>query len=111
MEILQTILTDIWEHINSSIDWVIVLLVISSGYVLGRIDFTRKLLFKSQTLRVIAVSLGVTLIYAIFTVVPAGKYIASYFIAFGFHTVIIKWIDRRVNRSTNPSPPPPPDDD
>ena len=95
---METILTDVWSHIQEAINWVIVLLVISSGY-LGRNQLFRTLTkITSQTARVVIISLIVTVGYTFFAKISASVFIASYFFAFGFHTVIIKFVERKINQ-------------
>ena len=96
MEFIITVLTDIWNHINESIDWIIFLMVIASGYAIRSFA-----LFKNipKTRKVIFISLIVTLIYGFIQKIDPGVYVASYFLAFGFHTVLIKWLDSKILKS------------
>lgn len=94
---MELVLTDIWAHLKDTIDFTIVCIVIASGYLLarGRVGFA---FFGriSQTLRVILISLPLTLAYGLSRDVDFGTMVASYFISFGFHSVVLKFIDKLV---------------
>lgn len=84
-------LNDIWTNIQPMINWVVFVLVIASGYFIRATPILKKC---STTLKVLIFSLIVTVIYAISTKLNVGIFIASYFIAFGFHSAILKLIER-----------------
>jgi hypothetical protein len=85
-------LDQIFNQILPVIDWVVFFLVITSGYLVRGIK-TPKIKKYSTIGKVLVCSLVVSILYSIFAGVNPGKFIASYFIAFGFHTVIIKKIE------------------
>jgi hypothetical protein len=94
-------LNDIWNHILPLIDWVVFLLVIASGYFIRVTPLLENL---STTKKVLIFSLIITIIYTIAAGVDIGVYVASYFLAFGFHSAIIKMIERMFyNPKTNQS--------
>ena len=84
-------LNDIWTNLLPMINWVIFVLVIASGYF---IRVTPMLKNFSKTLKVLIFSLIISLSYAIFEKINPGVFIASYFAAFGFHSAILKLIER-----------------
>lgn len=84
-------LNDIWNNIQPMINWVVFVLVIASGYFIRATPILKKC---STTLKVLIFSLVVTVIYAVSTKLNIGVFIASYFIAFGFHSAILKLIER-----------------
>lgn len=84
-------LNDIWNYLLPMINWVVFVLVIASGYFIRATPILKKC---STTLKVLVFSLVVTVIYAISTKVNVGVYVASYFLAFGFHSAIIKMVER-----------------
>jgi hypothetical protein len=106
MNLLNRVLTDIWEHLYATIDFTIVVVVIASGYILARNPITRAILNKSKTFRVAVVSLFVGGLYSYFAGIDVGVFIASWVFAFGFHTIAIKWIDNKF-KTTNPEIKPP----
>jgi len=92
-----TILTDIWTQINTSIDVVLMITIIAVGYIFGRTALASALFPKwHTTAKVLIVAVPVTILYTYFQKVAPGIAIASFFIAFGFHTVVLKYIDRFV---------------
>lgn len=91
------LLNDVWQHLLLVINWVIFLLVIASGYF---VRVTPILKNHSTTIKVLFFSSSVTILYAILTKVDAGTFIASYFIAFGFHSAILKVIERFLNKQS-----------
>lgn len=83
-------LNDIWNYILPMIDWVVFSLVIASGYFIRATPILKKY---STTLKVLLFSLVISLSYAVFEKINPGVFIASYFIAFGFHSAILKLIE------------------
>ena len=97
-----TIFTDIWNHINSSINWTVVLLVVTAGYVARQkwmIDLTK---INNKTKRIVLISLMVVSAYSMVGKLKPEMVIASYFFAFGFHAVLLKilehWLGKQVNK-------------
>lgn len=84
-------INDVWNNIQPMINWVVFVLVIASGYFIRATPILKKC---STTLKVLIFSLIVTVIYAISTKLNIGVFIASYFIAFGFHSAILKLLER-----------------
>ncbi|AUC13837.1 hypothetical protein BTO06_01130 [Tenacibaculum sp. SZ-18] len=85
--------TELVDSVISNINVMIVLLVITSGWFVHKVPIV---FVKSKTLKIIVFSLIVTIPYAISLKVGLGKYIASYWIAFGFHTTILKFLERYI---------------
>lgn len=84
-------LNDVWQHLLPMINWVVFVLVIASGYFIRATPILKKW---STTTKVLVFSLMITLIYSIATKVDVGVFVASYFLAFGFHSVILKMLER-----------------
>lgn len=84
-------LNDIWNTILPMIDWVVFALVIASGYFIRVTPILKKC---SITVKVLVVSSVVTGIYAISTGLNLGIWIASFFLAFGFHSAVLKLLER-----------------
>ena len=91
------LLNEIWQHINPLIDWVVFALVIALGYLVKVANLLTSVLPKhSNTLKILVFSLIVTVLYSYFQGISVGKFIASYFLAFGFHSAILKLIERKL---------------
>ena len=84
-------LNDIWTNLLPMINWVIFVLVIASGYFIRATPILKNC---SKTLKVLIFSLIISVSYAVFEKINPGVFIASYFIAFGFHNAILKLIER-----------------
>lgn len=84
-------LNDIWTNLLPMINWVIFILVIASGYFIRATPILKNC---SKTLKVLIFSLIISVSYAVFEKINPGVFIASYFIAFGFHSAILKLIER-----------------
>ena len=84
------IFNDVWNNINSLLDWGIIIIVWASGY---GITLFKGLKAISKTVRVLIVSVIFTAFYAFSRGSDIGITIVSYVFAFGFHTLILKWIE------------------
>jgi hypothetical protein len=89
-------LNDIWTNLLPVINWVVFIIVIASGYFIRATPILKKC---STTLKVLIFSLVISLSYAVFERLNPGVFIASYFIAFGFHSAILKLIERFFTKS------------
>lgn len=89
-------LNDIWTDLLPMINWVIFVLVIASGYFIRATPILKKC---STTLKILIFSLITSVSYAVFEKINPGVFIASYFIAFGFHSAILKLIERFFTKS------------
>ncbi len=89
-----TIFNDIWSSINENIEWAIVIIVWAGGYGIRLLKILPKW---STTIKVALASLLLTVIYALVEKTPIGLALVSYVFAFGFHTLVIKWIDRKIS--------------
>ena len=91
------LLNEIWQHINPLIDWMVFALVIALGYLVKVANLLTGILPEySNTLKILLFSLIVTVLYSYFQGISGGKFIASYFLAFGFHSAILKLIERKL---------------
>lgn len=86
-------LNDIWTNLQPMINWVVFVLVIASGYFIRVTPILEKC---STTLKVLIFSLVISVSYAVFEKLNPGMFIASYFIAFGFHSAILKLLERAI---------------
>ena len=93
MDLVTTIFADIWTHINEGVNWIVFLLVIASGYASRSISLFNDV---KKITKVLVFSFVSTFIFAIYAKVDPGTYIASYFLAFGFHTVLMRWMDSKL---------------
>jgi len=100
LELTTSFFQDVYNYIMPLIDWMVFALVIASGYF---VRVTKLLPKKSTTTKVLLSSLFVTVLYTLVQGVPWGMFIASYFLAFGFHSSIIKLIERKVSGNKNSS--------
>ena len=90
------IFNDIWNNINNLLDWGIIIIVWGSGY--GILLF-RRLKKISKTIRVLIASFVLTAVYVFANNSDVGVSIVSYVFAFGFHTIALKWVDRKILRN------------
>lgn len=81
---------NIFNLILSKIDIAVFLLVIASGYFIRAVP-----IFKSQTLNVLFISLLVVSIYVFFSKTKLDVVVLTYFATVGFHSLIIKLIERK----------------
>jgi len=84
-------LNDVWQHLLPMINWVVFVLVIASGYFIRATPMLKRW---CTTLKVLVFSLIVTVIYAVSVKLNLGVFVASYFLAFGFHSAILKMLER-----------------
>lgn len=93
---LIKVVSDIYNYLIPIIDWMVFILVIAIGYLVRGANLLPKW---SNTLKIFVFSFVVTLSYSYFSEVNMGKFIASYFLAFGFHSAILKIIERKISNS------------
>ena len=93
---IMNFINDIWTNLLPMINWVVFILVIASGYFIRATPILKKC---STTLKVLIFSLVISISYAVFEKLNPGVFIASYFIAFGFHSAILKLIERFFTKS------------
>ena len=89
---------DIWNEIMPNINWAIFILVIASGYFVRVTPILNRC---STTLKVLIFSLSITVLYGFASNINLGVFIVSYFSAFGFHSAIIKLIERYIKNKIN----------
>jgi ABC-type transport system involved in cytochrome bd biosynthesis fused ATPase/permease subunit len=73
------------------INWMVFGLVIVSGWFITSVKFCGRC---GKTFKVMVISLIVTGFYAYSYKLHLGKYVASWFMAFGVHTTIIKFLQQ-----------------
>jgi len=84
-----------WNAINENINFIVVLIVITAGYMVRWINI---LPYWNKTLKIAIIGLVVSLIYILIEGVSASQWLVSYFVAFGFHSLILKkLIDEPLN--------------
>lgn len=93
MELLNNFINQVYNFIMPLIDWMVFLLVLASGYF---VRVTKVLPKLSKTLKILVFSLIVTILYSFASGVEPGIFIASYFIAFGFHSAVLKMFERKI---------------
>lgn len=84
--------TEILTQIQGSINWIVFALVIASGYFVRATPILKK---HSTTSKLLLFSFVTVALYVYFAKVDVAVAIASYFITVGFHTLIIKQLERR----------------
>jgi hypothetical protein len=84
-------LNDIWNYLLPMIDWVVFALVIASGYFIRATPILKSL---DTTVQVLIISTIVTGIYALTAGLNLGIWVASFFLAFGFHSAVLKLLER-----------------
>ena len=89
------IFQEIKDYIIPFIDWIVFLLVITSGYVIRATKLFPKV---STTLKVLITALVVTVSYSVSVDVKLGVFIASFFLAFGFHGAVLKLLELLFNK-------------
>jgi hypothetical protein len=92
------IIGDIWKEISENLSFMIVLIVVATGYMVRWL----KILVKWNTVLKLALfSLVTSVIYTLLNGnVDWGIWFASYFCAFGMHTVIIRWFEDKTGLKT-----------
>lgn len=92
-----TILTDLWNQLAASVDLVLVVVIIACGYLVGRAGLLGRAFSNLRnTYKVLIVAVPVTVAYTILQGVAPGVAVATFFVAFGFHGVVLKFIDKWV---------------
>jgi len=82
------------EFLNSfCVNWIIVLLVFIVGYLSRLIPLV---VIKTNRLQIVILTIVFTITYTIIFKVPIVVAITSYLLAFGFHSSLIKLIERYV---------------
>lgn len=95
LDLLSNFVNQVYNFIMPLIDWMVFALVLASGYFVR----ATKLLPKwSKTIKILVFSIIVTLSYSIANDVESGVFIASYFMAFGFHSAILKLLERAISK-------------
>jgi len=84
--------TEILTQIQGSINWIVFALVIASGYFVRATPILKNY---STTSKLLTISFVTVALYVYFAKVDVAVAIASYFITVGFHTLIIKQLERR----------------
>ena len=103
---METIAFEIWDVVKEQIDWIIVLVTIISGYFIRAFPMFKQ--YKKIN-RVVITSLIVTIAYTYLREIDAGKWLVSWFMSFGLHTVFINWLDKKIFKTVNPVILPPKD--
>lgn len=91
---METIVLDLWQEIKAALSFAVILTVIGSGYVVRLLN-----LFDSVRLTIRVAFLGGGASFAVFFFTPEitfSHWIVSFFFSFGLHTVIMKYIDRKI---------------
>lgn len=86
-------LEEIIKQIQPLVNWAVFVLVIAIGYF---VRVTPVLLQHSKTLKIFILSFIITLAYAISEQLSPGVYLVSYFTAFGFHSAILKVLEKKL---------------
>jgi hypothetical protein len=102
------IIGDIWKELNENLSFIIVLIVIATGYM---VRWAKILTKWNTTLKLALFSMATSITYMFISdKVDWSIWFASYFCAFGMHTVIIRWFEdktglkNKINRVDNPNP-------
>lgn len=85
------ILSEIWGQVFSLINWAIFSIVIAIGYLARKKSISGPF---NTTYAIIISTFIVTLAYTLITRESGGTFIVSYFVAIGFHSAIIKQIEK-----------------
>lgn len=92
---METVIANFWQAINDNISYIVVLLVVTSGYIVRWLKVFPQF---STTLKIALLGCIVSIVYTLLSDVTISQWLVSYFVAFGFHTVIIKkLIDEPLN--------------
>lgn len=95
MEIVNTAIS----QINAEISFIIVLITLALGYVVRDLPFLKKW---HKIYKIAIVTLPVTLLYMhLQDDINFGMWVASYAAAFGFHALLIKWIENKITPANN----------
>lgn len=84
-------LDEIFNALLPMVDWLVFALVIASGYFVRATPILKNL---STTVKVLIISTVVTGIYALTAGLNLGIWVASFFLAFGFHSAVLKLLER-----------------
>ena len=89
-------MTEILTQLQLNINWTIFSLVISSGYFIRVTPILKKY---TTTTKVFIFSFLIVFLYVYFAKIETSTIISSYFIAIGFHSVIIKQFEKIIKKN------------